>query len=67
MVSGLLIAVASLVAEHRLYVHWRSSCGSLAYLLLGEWDLSRLGIGPVSPALAGKVVTTRPLEKPEIL
>lgn len=53
VVSGFLVAVAS--PEHRIQVLWRSSCGSQAYLPLSEWDLSR----PVSPALAGKFLTTR--------
>ena len=40
---GLLIAVASLVAEHSLQAHRRSSCGM--------WDHPRPWIGPMSPAL----------------
>ena len=41
--------------EHRL-----SSCGFQAYLSLGMWDLPGPRIGPVSPVLAGRFVTTGP-------
>ena len=37
-----------------------SSCGTQAYLLRGMWDLLRPGIEPVSPALAGRFLTTAP-------
>ena len=37
-----------------------SSCGTWALLLQGMWDLSGLGIKPLSPALAGGVLTTAP-------
>ena len=37
-----------------------SSCGSRAQLLRGMWDLPGPGIQPVSPALAGKFLTTVP-------
>ena len=66
-VRGLLIAVASLVAEHGLSScgSWAlecrlSSCGARAYLLRGMWDLPRPGLEPVSPALAGRFLTTAP-------
>ena len=36
-------------------------------LLCGIWDLPRSGIKPVSPALAGRFLTTEPLGKPNIL
>ena len=36
-----------------------------ANLLLGMWDLSRSGIKPVAPALAGGFFTTEPLGKPQ--
>ena len=52
-VRGLLIAVASLVAEHRL-----SSCGARVQLLSSTWDPSRPEIKPLSPALAGGLPTT---------
>ena len=41
--------------EHRL-----SNCGAWAYLLRGMRDLPRPGIEPVSPALAGRFLTTEP-------
>ena len=37
-----------------------SSCGAWAQLLYGMWDLPEPGIEPVSPALAGKFLTTAP-------
>ena len=41
-----------------------SVCSTQAYLLLPMWDLPRPGIEPVSPALADRVLTTRPPGKP---
>ena len=41
--------------EHRL-----SSCGARAWLLCGMWDLLRPGLKPVSPAMAGRFLTTAP-------
>ena len=35
-----------------------------ALLLLGMWNLLGSGMGPVSPALAGKFFTTEPPGKP---
>ena len=64
-VHGLLIAVASLVAEHRLQTRRLSNCGSRAQLLSGMWDLPRPGPEPVSPALAGRFSTTAPPGKPK--
>ena len=63
-VRGPLTVAASLVAEHRLQTHRLSSCGSRAQLLHGMWDLPRLGLEPVSPALAGRFSTTAPPGKP---
>ena len=37
-----------------------SSCGALASLLCGMWDLLGRGLKPVSPALAGGFLTTGP-------
>ena len=37
-----------------------SSCGSQAQSLCNMWDLPRPGIEPVSPALAGRFLTTGP-------
>ena len=76
VVRGLLIAVASLIEEHRLQEHGLSSCGSQALecrlsscgtqaqLLHGMWDLPGPGLEPVSPALAGGFSTTVPPAKP---
>ena len=63
-VRGPLIIAASLIAEHRLQTRRLSSCGSRAQLLRGMWDLTRPGIEPVSPALAGGLSTTVPPGKP---
>ena len=66
-VRGPLTTAASLVAEHRLQTRRLSSCGSRAQLLRGMWDPPRPGLEPVSPALAGRLSTTAPPGKPEIL
>ena len=63
-VRGPLTVAASLVAEHRLQMHRLSNCGSRAQLLRGMWDLPRPGLEPVSPALAGRFLTTVPPGKP---
>ena len=63
---GPLTIAASLVAEHRLQTRRLSSCGSRAQLLRGMWDLSRPGLEPVSPALAGRFSTTAPPGKPAL-
>ena len=63
-VPGPLTIAASLVAEHRLQTCRLSSCGSRAQLLRSMWDLPRLGLEPVSPALAGRFSTTAPPGKP---
>ena len=41
-----------------------SSCGARAQLLRSRWDLPRPGLEPVSPALAGRFLTTAPPGKP---
>ena len=41
-----------------------SSCGARALLLRGMWDLPGPGLEPVSPALAGRFLTTVPPGKP---
>ena len=64
VVRGPLTVVASLVAEHRLQTRRLSNCGSRAQLLCCMWDLPRLGLEPVSPALAGRFSTTAPPGKP---
>ena len=63
-VRGPLTIVASLAAEHRLQMCRLSNCGSRAQLLRGMRDLPRPGLGPVSPALAGRFSTTVPPGKP---
>ena len=65
-VRGPLTVAASLVAEHRLQTHRLSNCGSRAQLLRGMWDLPRPGLEPVSPALAGRFLTTAPPGKPTL-
>ena len=47
--------------QHRL-----SSCGPRALLLCGMWDLPGPELEPVSPALAGRFLTTAPPGKPYI-
>ena len=59
-----LTIAASLVAEHRLQMRRLSNCGSRAQLLRDMWDLPRPGLEPVSPALAGRFLTTAPQGKP---
>ena len=63
-VHGFLIAVASLVAEHGLYAGAPelrlSRCDARTQLSCGVWDLPRLGIEPMSPALAGEFLTAGP-------
>ena len=60
MVCGLLVVVASLVAEHGLQVRGLSSCVAQAWWLPGMWNLRGPGIKPVSPALADRFLTTGP-------
>ena len=50
-----LLLLRSTGSWHRL-----SSCGPWAYLLCRTWDLPRAGIEPVSPALAGGILSTVP-------
>ena len=63
-VRGPLTIAASLVGEHRLQTRRLSSCGSRDQPLRGMWDPPRLGLEPVSPALAGRLSTTVPPGKP---
>ena len=58
-VHWLLIAVASRCRAQALD-HRPSSCGTQAWLLHSMWDLPRLGLEPMSPALAGGFFTTEP-------
>ena len=66
-VRGPLTIVASLVAEHRLQTRRLSNCGSRAQWLRGMWDLPKPGLEPVSPALAGRLPTTVPPGKPQLM
>ena len=74
-VRGLLIMVASLVAEHQLQEHAGfSSCGSWAQQLwlaglVAPWHVgsSRPGLKPMSPAFAGGFPTTAPPGKPSMM
>ena len=52
------------VAAHGLQTRRLSSCGSRVQLLCGMCDLSRPGLEPVSPALAGRFSTSVPPGKP---
>ena len=63
-VRGPLTIAASLVAEHGLQTRRLSNCGARAQLLHGMWNLPRPGPEPVSPALAGRFLTTAPPGKP---
>ena len=47
--------------------HGLSSCGALALLPRGMWDLLRPGMKPASLALAGGFLTTGPSGKPCLL
>ena len=49
----------------RALEHMLSSCGARAQLLRGMWDLPRPGLEPMSPALAGRFLTTVPPGKPQ--
>ena len=61
VVFRLLIAVASLVEEHRLPgCEGFSSCDSLTQLPWGVWDPPRPGVKPVSLALHDGPLTTKP-------
>ena len=44
-----------------------SSCGARDQLLRGMWDLPGPGLEPMSPALAGRFLTTAPPGKPRSL
>ena len=70
VVFGFLVAVASLVVEHRLQAHrlsnflalerWLSSCSVGVKLFGGKWNLPRSGIEPMSPHLPGRFLSTEP-------
>ena len=60
----------SLVAASRSYslvaAPGLNVCGTRAQLLCGMWDLSRPGIEPMSPTLAGRFFTTEPPGKTKV-
>ena len=56
-----LSSCGSQALEHRL-----SSCGARAQLLRSMWDLPGPGLEPMSPALAGGLLTTAPPGKPSL-
>ena len=58
VVHGLLIAVTSLIA-----VHGCNSWGARAQLPHGMWNLPGPEIKPMSPALAGRFLTSGPAGK----
>ena len=63
-VRGPLTIAASPVAEHRLQTRRLSNRGSRAQSLRGMRDPPRPGLEPACPALAGRLSTTAPPEKP---
>ena len=68
-VSELLMVVASLTAEHGLWVHRSGLTGfgivarGPSYPTHSTWNLPRPGIKPASPTLAGGFLLTVPLGK----
>ena len=62
--ASLVVALGLSRCGSRALEHRLSSCGTRAQLLCGMWDLPRPGIEPVSPALAGRFLTTVPPGKP---
>ena len=73
-VHGLLIAVASLVVEHKpqsmrasvVVARGLSSCGAQAQLLCGMWNPPGPGIELVSPVLTGGFLTPGPPGKSSV-
>ena len=60
-VASLLQSSGSRVARLQQLRTRASNCHMQAQLLCGMWDLSRPGINPVSPGLAGQILT--PLDR----
>ena len=58
VVCGFLTAVASLVAEYGLQWLWHMGSRAWTYLPHGMWNLPGPEIKPMSPALAGRLLTT---------
>ena len=67
VVRRLLIAVASLVAEHRLQARGLQQLWLSGFVARGMWDLPGPGLEHVSPALAGRFLTTVPPGKSDAL
>ena len=61
VVARRLSSCGSWAPERRL-----SSCGACAQLLRGMWDLPGPGLEPMSPALAGRCLTTAPPGKSQL-
>ena len=67
-VCRLLIAMASLVAEHRLWAAQASVVGACGLSCSETCRIfPNLGIKPVSPALAGRFLSTGQPGRPEVL
>ena len=64
---GLLIAVASLVGEHKLQAVGLQQLWHMVQLLQGMWDLPGSGIEPMPCALTGRCLTTGPPGKPSFI
>ena len=67
LLSWLSTAWASLVAARelsswgsRVLEHWLRGCSTQAYLLCGMWNLTGLGVKPMSPAFVGRFSITGP-------
>ena len=58
VVLGPLVEVASLVVEHRFYMHKLQKLQLWAWFLSGVWNLLGPGLEPVSSALAGRFLST---------
>ena len=60
MGRGLLLAAASLSAEYGLQVHGLAKSWRTGLVPQGMWGLPRLGMEPMSPALADGFLATGP-------
>ena len=65
--SELPTEAASLVAKHSSRACGLRSCGTWAQLPNSMWNLPRPGIEAMSPALAGRFLTTGPSGKPPFI
>ena len=66
VVRGLLVVVASLVAEHGLSGAWASVVMLLGLVFLWHRESSQSRDRTVSPALAGRFLTTGPSEQSSV-